>query len=159
LEEQQVKLDNLNQMKNKIFSVLGHDLRSPLSSILTYIQLLELAEGQDEETLEILGHLKTDTHITLKTLENILTWARLQMEDKTSIHEKIDISSLFEEIAQLNLLQAQDKHISLVLEPDKGKFLMGDIHQIRSAVTNLVTNALKFSPENGEIKISFSKKE
>lgn len=147
LEEQEEKLKGLNQMKDKIFSVLGHDMRAPLGSILTLIQLLEYDDIPADKKAEFLLRLRKETESTLSTLENILAWSRLQLQEKLSTKSTIDIEQLFAELEILYTSQASQKNVSLHFQAAKNSYLQGDINQIRSVITNLITNAIKFSNE------------
>ncbi len=153
LREQQAKLDEMNQMKNKIFSVLGHDLRSPLTSILGFIHILEFSQSENPELSDVVKHLKTDTEMTLKTLENILAWSRLQMNEKGSERSLLDIPAFMLEQQSLFQSSARLKKIELLFKYPENVQLYADEHQLRSMVSNLIANALKFSHSNSTVYV------
>ncbi|CAN5349120.1 hypothetical protein BH23BAC1_BH23BAC1_08530 [soil metagenome] len=156
LEQQEKKLEEVNQMKDKIFSVLGHDLRSPLNSILVFIQMLERNDLSPDQKIKYLDQLKNETGHTLKTLENILAWSRLQSNDKIVSRKEINIELLFSDISNLYQPLAAHKSIKLWFRHNSSRKLIGDQNQIQSVVANLVSNAIKFSPPNETIIVEFS---
>ncbi len=153
LKEQQAQLDEMNQMKNRILSVLGHDLRSPLTSILGFIHILQLSEIKDPDLNEVVKHLKTDTEMTLKTLENILAWSRLQMQEKSLHQTVIELVPFIEELMALFESSARLKQIELQVECPTDAKIFADEHQLTSIISNLITNALKFSRPQSKIEI------
>ncbi|MGB0177042.1 MAG: sensor histidine kinase, partial [Owenweeksia sp.] len=153
LQEQQQQLDEMNQLKNRILSVLGHDLRSPLTSILGFIHILELSDIKNSDLDDVIKHLKTDTEMTLKTLENILAWSRLQMNEKSSHQTLIELAPFMQEHLALFKSSAHLKNIKLKLSCPSEARLYADEYQLRSIVSNLITNALKFSRQHSKVEI------
>ena len=150
--DQKEKLENLNAIKNKILSVMGHDLRSPLSSIYSVLGMIENDELTREEMLGIVSQLKLDTHMTLGTLENILQWARLQDNSEYVQKDLHAAEFLCDPIVNSLKSYAQTKNVSINFER-RAKQLWADQNQFSSVLRNITTNALKFSPENGEVKV------
>ena len=153
MKEQQEQLDQMNQMKNKIFSVLGHDLRSPLTSILGFINILETSENNNPELDEVVEHLKSDTEMTLKTLENILAWSRLLMDEKSSHPTLIELYPFLSEQVAIFRSPARLKGIEIELLCAKEALMYADERQLRSIISNLMANALKFSKRGTTIRV------
>lgn len=159
LSQQQIKLGQLNNMKDKIFSVLGHDLRSPLASILTYLDILEASKETEDEDKEMLEYLGNDIKNALKTLENVLSWSRQQMGEKGNERHPIDVVSLLKEVEDFYYPRARAKGIKLNISVNSSETFIADVNQIRSIVNNLISNAIKFSSENDIIDVTFRQKD
>lgn len=148
-------LYNLNSLKDKMFSVIGHDLRSPLGSVKMTLEYL--SETVTETTGE---ELKTTVDLLLKTtdevfslLENLLGWAKSQSGNIALSMEPIDLVDLVYKIYLLNKGNLKYKNINFKMEIAPGAVIFADLNTITSVFRNLLSNAIKFTPEGGEITI------
>jgi len=154
LKDERNKFVQLNEDKNKFFSIISHDLRSPFNILIGYFVLLLRNENPQIE-VERSDIQKIYLHIrrTFNLLNNLLSWSNTQMnryifEPKQYSLEEImfDNQSLFQEIAF-------EKNITLEYFVDNKKMIFCDKDMITSVIRNLIFNAIKFTQPNGTIQI------
>ncbi len=154
LKQREEELAITNEFKNNILSVLGHDLRSPLASISALLGSIS-AEGITRAELEdLFSHLKRENDVSLETLQEILVWSRLQMDESGQQLRSLDPGSLLQSVTMIYEPHLRAKNLSLKVEIEEGQKLWGDKNQLRSIVGNLLSNAIKFSPAGASITIS-----
>ena len=150
------KLQELNATKDRFFSIIAHDLRSPFNTMLGFGEMLK--EEVDNENTE---HLKEYTHYlysgilkTYNLLNELLDWANLQRRKVAFEPQTIDAERCVDEIFQILELSALNKNLNLVkLIPEKTE-LTADRNMFCTIVRNLLNNAVKFTPEGGTITFS-----
>ncbi|MBN1113139.1 MAG: tetratricopeptide repeat-containing sensor histidine kinase [Bacteroidales bacterium] len=151
-------IDNLelsNATKDKFFSIIAHDLKNPFGSILGVTELLtsDRIAIPDEKRQEILLELNKSAKITYRLLENLLTWARSQKGEIIINPELIHFHSLVtESIETLNNLASQ-KSINIINNVSEELGVKADKNTLKIVINNIVSNAIKFTPVNGEIVI------
>lgn len=150
-EQRFTSLEEINETKNKLFSIVAHDLKAPLSSIENYLSLLNHVEMDAEEKAFIEKSLLVSTKQTSEMLQNILSWAKDQMDGTavklmpTPIHD-----ALYKTIAlQENL--AKEKQIKLVYTPQPQLIALADPDLLQLIIRNLLNNAVKFCHKGGTI--------
>lgn len=159
VKEREAELERQVLLKDKIFSVLGHDLRTPLANIAGLIDSMTQIDLSAEELDFMLKHLKGETNASLKTLENILQWARLQLNDKSLNIKELDEDEIIIEIIKNFESNTFAKDIKVKYTNETKSLLKADENQFRSIVNNLIGNAIKFSPIKGEVSIEFKEEE
>lgn len=143
-----------NNVKDKLFSILGHDLKAPLASILNLLVLINRGWLSDEEKALMLGKLELQCNATLETLNLILRWGQMQLkgvminQSDVSPEKKIkrNVLLLKEMAAQKSITIEQD------IEPDLRVFC--DADHLDFLVRNIMSNAIKFTPVGGTIRIA-----
>lgn len=156
VKKQELRLEVANNLKDKIFSVLGHDLRSPLINIIGLIDSISQIEFSRDEWEYLLNHLKGETNTTLKNLQNILQWAQLQINDKSIYIIQLDENEVITEVIKSYESNASTKSIKISYTNTNNSIFHADENQFRSIAANLIANALKYSPVYGEVKVNFS---
>ena len=157
LKETKAKVVALNISKDRLLTVIAHDLRSPFNVILGYSNLLienATANRNLEETLKYSTILHTKAKESLVMLDNILEWGNTQNEYVNFKIEKIRINVLIEEMIQILHPSASIKKISLVFNASDPIAILADRNMLKSIFVNLISNAIKFTNSNGEIQIS-----
>jgi PAS domain S-box-containing protein len=150
-------LNTLNDQKNKLLSVIAHDLRNPISGCVALLEVVFMdIEGSSKEELvdymEMMQKGVLDAH---ELLEDLLEWARIQFHSVDFIPSLIaDIGSDVRHTMNKLIPIAEAKQIKLRQDIDDGLAIMADKHMLASLIRNLVTNAVKFSNKGGEILIS-----
>ncbi len=153
LEQQTIQLAELDSLKNKLFSVISHDLKTPMYALRNLFQNVQEHDLPAEEIKILLPDVVNELNYTTGLMENLLHWAKSQMQS-TGVHpEKLDISGLINEVSQLLRIQAQAKQIRLDCKQDSPRYVFADKDMINLVLRNLLSNAIKFTPENGEIRI------
>lgn len=148
------ELEKLAVLNNKIFSVISHDLRSPIVSIKDSIDFLR-QEGLDEETKQEALILSEElTEATLNLLDNLLGWAKNQKKRVDPKKTEIKILDEIKQIEYLYKASLSKKEISLTIDCNEGVIALADNELINIALRNLVSNAIKFTPRGGSIHIS-----
>ncbi len=155
-KEREEELKKVVALKDKIFSVLGHDLRTPLANVSSLIDSMSQIDLSPVEMEFMLKHLKGETSASLKTLENILQWARLQMNDKSIKISELDEDGIIIEIIKNFESHTETKDIAIGYTNSSKSILLADENQFRSIANNLIANAIKFSPLKGAVEVNFS---
>lgn len=153
------ELNEINATKDKFFSIISHDLRSPLSSILNLSELLtDEAYSFTSEELNSFGQSINQTaKSTYRLLENLLEWSRLQRGIIPFKPKLINIADFFNSCDHSIIEKAKNKHIKLEMLFTEGLTVFADENMLRSIMRNLISNAIKFTNPNGEVTIEISK--
>jgi len=156
IELQARELSQANALKDKMFSVISHDLRSPVSSIKLALDFISkgLVKPTDELFNETIEGLVKTTDEAYILLENLLGWAKSQSNILTVYPESLDLKSLASSIAGLLKLTSENKKISIENNIPERITVFADMQMIQSVLRNLLSNALKFTPENGSIEMN-----
>lgn len=148
------ELKHLNEMKNKLFSIIGHDLRAPIARIPLIIDILEDETTTDEERKMLLDNMKEHTKISVETLDNLLLWGQTLVRgvrlNKTTFNPKKYISGDIE----LKKMAAAEKNITLVDNTPGDIIVQGDATHFNFIIRNLVANALKYTNYNGRVEVN-----
>jgi len=153
LQDQKEALENLNEVKDKLFAVISHDLRSPLGSIISSMELLESGVLNQEDQNVLIGELHLSASATLETLDNLLVWGAGQFQKENLHREAVDVKLLADKINRLLVGVASHKNIELVQKVDELCIARFDKNQLEFIMRNLVANAIKFSKEGEKIEI------
>ncbi|WP_090780919.1 sensor histidine kinase KdpD [Pedobacter sp. ok626] len=151
-----IALENSNQTKNKLFSIVAHDLNSPLSSIESHLSLLNEIDISGEEKMEIEKQLLSSTRQTSEMLQNILSWAKDQMDEIKVNLSSISIYETLKHTVSLQKSIAQEKDINLIFLADENLKVIADPDMLQLIVRNLLNNAIKFSLPGGTVILSTS---
>jgi two-component system sensor histidine kinase/response regulator len=156
IELQARELSQANALKDKMFSVISHDLRSPVSSIKLALDFISkgLVKPTDELFNETIKGLVKTTDEAYILLENLLGWAKSQSNILNVYPESLDLKPLASSIAGLLKLTSENKKISIENNIPEGITVFADMQMIQSVLRNLLSNALKFTPENGSIEMN-----
>ncbi|AIZ40185.1 PAS domain-containing sensor histidine kinase [Cellulophaga baltica] len=155
------ELRELNITKDKLFSIIGHDLRSPFNNILTLSNLMEdaIEEGEVSLLAEYVGLIKTTSTSTLSLLENLLTWSKSQKDKANLQKDKLNIKDLLEEVQEFIQHMATTKNI-IIKEPFLDTVeVFSDEKMLKTILRNLLSNAVKFTKSGGSIHVSVTKNE
>ena len=156
IEKQSSELEEVNRLKDKFFSIISHDLRSPINSLHSMMDLLESEHLSQKELTGLLPRIKRRISHAKSLLDNLLEWALLQMNKINVKKEIIVLRDLVEQNIGM-LKDFNDKSIEIKNEIDISYKVMADPNMIDLIFRNLISNALKFSNEGGEIKIEAEK--
>lgn len=161
LAEQTRQLAELNASKDKFFSILAHDLKSPFANIIGFSELLksghnEYSSEKLERYIEFIHNSATHTFILL---ENLLDWARMHQGKLSYSPEKIRLFETVKDVCTLMSEDASKKGIRLTYSIDENIFVYADTNMLKTVIRNLVSNALKFTNTSGTVKISVKRKD
>jgi len=150
------KLANLNATKDKIFSIIAHDLRGPMGGIIQLGEMLsgklgKLSNIEKEETIKIITQTAKSTH---NVLSNLLQWAKSESGLLDIDKKSISINELVFETEQLLKENIINKSLHFKNSTNKNSFVFADFNMAFTIIRNLVANAIKFTPEGGTIEIT-----
>jgi signal transduction histidine kinase len=158
LVEKTTLLEELNTTKDKFFSIIAHDLRSPFTGILGLLDLLieNLHEQSRDKTDIYLRCIKSSAQNTLDLLENLLDWAKSQTGQMDYRPEIMDIQEVVLSVVKVLSSAAKIKNISIVIHHSdtNDSEVIADTRLITTVLRNLISNAIKFTPLNGKVEIS-----
>lgn len=156
IEEQRKELEKVNQTKDKLFSVISHDLKSPFHGLMYMMK--EFYENHEKynkaEQLDIFKHLIDDSKYTYAMIENLLMWSQTQLGSKEIKYQTVHLSELINKSIGSYNTAARAKHISLTHSISPALQLYSDPQSIQIIFSNLINNAVKFTPIDGHISIS-----
>ena len=154
IAEKNLKLEQANRIKDKFFSIIGHDLRSPLSSLKGLLGMLVRHEISDQEFKSFAPKLNQLVMSTNETLENLLHWSHSQMEGWKQSPAAHELHPLVSKSTGLFTDAARAKKIDLVNSIDEKAIVFVDANQMELILRNLIHNAIKFTNEGGVVTIS-----
>jgi signal transduction histidine kinase len=153
--KQNEALSELNNTKDKFFSIIGHDLKGPLNSLTAFSQLLinHTASLTEEEIRTVARDLDKSLKNLYELLENLLGWARSQTGRLEFVAENFRISEVIKESVRLLSKAAVNKQIKIEMMVDDAIEVHADLNSIKTVLRNLLSNAIKFTPGGGVISI------
>ena len=151
-------LQSINAEKDKLFSIIGHDLKGPMSAFVQLTQILteDIDSMTSDEIKDIMLSMKTDASNLYRLLENLLEWSRLKRGALEFKPEKLNLKKIFKTSIDVNALSARSKNIEIFISAAEDIEATADAHMLETILRNLVSNAVKFTPEKGRIVISAS---
>ena len=156
LQEKNTQLHASNASKDKFFSIISHDLRSPLSTLLGFAQLLseQIRTAPIDLVAEYACKILNSAERLNALLENLLSWSRLQRGVMEHCPEEISLYELIEDNLALFASKAESKHIRLSSSVGEEVRVYADYQMVNTVARNLLSNALKFSRSGDSIQIS-----
>jgi signal transduction histidine kinase len=154
MKRSEQELRKTNKMKDKFFSIISHDLRSPFQGLIGMANILVededlTAEERKEFTLKLYESLKTQFHF----IDDLLTWNRIQRGAIEFIPSADDLTTVLRETLELLANSIENKKLTVVLDTPDNVTLNFDRNMVATIIRNLITNAVKFTPHGGTIKI------
>jgi two-component system, sensor histidine kinase and response regulator len=159
VEERTLQLKDLNATKDKFFSIIAHDLKNPFNTLMGFTELLldNLDDYTTDKLREFIGILHETSKQSYALLENLLEWSRSQTGTIQLNKEVLNIYDIAEENVNLLLNQAAKKRIQLGNDLNPSDKVFADANMIRTVIRNLISNAIKYTLENGRVTISSEK--
>lgn len=153
------ELEDSNATKDKLFSIIGHDLRSPFNTICGFSEILLLKEPEKEKRHIFYEKINYASHQLVNLVDSLLIWSRSQM-GKISFHQSnFNIKEILLESLEMNKMMAEKKSISLSADITENNNLQvnADKDMIKIILQNLIGNAIKYTLENGKISMGYRK--
>jgi signal transduction histidine kinase len=149
----------LNAEKDQFITILAHDLKSPFSGILGLLQLLSenITKNTTEKNLDLINNIQQSAKNTLILLEGLINWTKSQIGNLPFEPKVYDIKEVFTDIIELFQPLAELKNISVNKHINEKTIVFADINMLKTILRNLISNAIKFTDENGRIDISAEK--
>ena len=153
LKLQKGELTELNSLKNKLFSVISHDLKSPMYAMRTLFQNMHTYNLPAKEIKMMVPDVLNDLNYTIGLMENLLQWSKSQMQNDAVRAQELDLSRLIDEVIKLLHLQAEAKKVCIENSVQESIHVYADKDMINLVLRNLISNAIKFTPEKGRIAV------
>ncbi len=153
MQENEKELKHINKTKDKLFSIIAHDIKNPFNVILGFANLLN-SNYEEYNKVEIKGFISkilSATESVYKLLDDLLIWAKSQMGQLKVIPDRISLKSVISEIYDHFHVIANQKNIRLINDLSDELLILADYEMIRFIFRNLIHNGIKFTPENGQI--------
>ncbi len=154
LQLQTDQLTDLNSLKNKLFSVIAHDLKGPLYAQRNLMKAIHQSDMPGDEVKSLVPEILTDMNYTINLMDNLLHWAKCQMQSDPIRPAAVDLSDLIGSVLRVLKLQADAKNIYLESKIHQGTLVFADKDMINLVLRNLLSNAIKFTPEQGTVVVS-----
>ena len=161
LQQSERELKKANASKDKILSIIGHDLLGPIGTQKSILDMVidDVEDFSREEILRLLQTMKPSLDATFTMIENLLSWARIMRRSIKPNLKQNDLSHIVEKSFDLLKQQAEQKKIKLVYSGDKEVLAVFDRNLMDIVIRNLLSNAIKFSNPDSEIRVTAVKQE
>jgi len=156
IESQNATLQEDIQLKNRILSIIGHDIRSPLSFLTMGLELVIDKNLPEESRMTFIQKIIFSANNLFLLVDNLLSWGLSQNKQLKLFAEDVDLSLLIDRIVDQFLPITENKEIVLKRDIPIGTTAWCDENTVTIVIRNLLSNAVKFTPREGEISMSFS---
>ena len=156
LEQTNARLDAANRAKEKLFSVIAHDLRGPVGNLKASLDLLEAGTLGPDEFKSLVSDLAFDVDKSYACLENLLSWSAAQMSGLTAVPTNLRLREQVDTIARLSSFAIDGKSLKFENQVPQEAVVFVDREHLQAILRNLLSNAIKFTPAGGRIAISAS---
>jgi len=149
-------LDKIESLMNEIIQVsdnIAHDMRTPLSNLRLKLEAIQLQSQVDDRTYAQLGDAIAGADSIINTFNALLRISKIEAGKHSEKFKRLDLSALLDDVLELYSPLAEDKHQQLVIRTDSVIQIIGDRDLLFQAISNLLDNAIKYTPENGQIDI------
>lgn len=153
LKKQAAELGELNVLKNKMFGIISHDLKAPMYALRNLFRNVQEKKMSATELKKSVPDILNDLNYTVGLMDNLLQWAKAQMQADLIHPQEVDIEGSVQEVMLLLGLQAKSKSITIANHAQPGMYGFIDPNMNTLVLRNLLSNAIKFTPENGRIAI------
>lgn len=152
------ELGETNKLKDRLFSLIAHDLRDPMVSLKEILEMNQDGGISEEEFQYLLPLISKDVNYTVGMLENLLYWSRSQLQGETISPEKLDYSQMISKAVEDISAQAREKGIAIENTVENGEVVWADREMVQLILRNLLSNAVKFSNNGDRVVVSSSEK-
>lgn len=157
MQKRSEELEQLNEVKDKFFSIISHDLRSPINALAGLMDLMDKGAISSEELPVAVKELRTRFNHTRSLMNNLLDWTVLQMDKMHLQASNVPLKKIVDENVEL-LGSIQNKHVNMINRVPETAIGYADSNTINLVIRNLMTNAIKFTNDGGEITVAAEEK-
>lgn len=156
IRQKNAQLEESNNIKNKLFSIVSHDLRGPLISLKGILDMIDMDSITPEDLKKFTQQVGGRLHITAEFLDNLLQWSRMQIQGDKLVAkpEKFPLHQLLVSSTQVLRADSDRKKIQLTIEEIPGIEVYADVDMMQTVVRNLVSNAIKFTHPGGKVGVT-----
>ena len=155
----QEELKNINANNDRMLSILGHDLRSPVANLMTISSMAKNTDISNSEFVSLIGMVNDQSNQVLELLDNTFHWAKLNFNSIKLDEEVINFDQLLKSILAIYKSSYENKNIAISVDVSYLKNIVADVEVITIIIRNLLSNAIKFTPQNGQISIESTENE
>ncbi|MEP2669350.1 MAG: tetratricopeptide repeat-containing sensor histidine kinase [Cyclobacteriaceae bacterium] len=155
IEKQNIALNELNESKNQLLSIIGHDMRSPINNIKSILGIIKSGGLGEEDQRKVFEDLYKTINTVSGTLNNMLSWASSQLDGIQIQPSRVQLSAVVEELKEFFRQSAVDKQIEIIHHRNDEVYVWFDEDHLKTALRNLLSNAIKFTNRGGEISIQY----
>ncbi len=159
INQQKIALEKLGNVKDKIFSVVSHDMRAPVNSLISFINILEDGNMPPEKLNLYAKDLKQNLSYTSALMNNLLNWAASQMQGFKPVKENFDLSATVTEVANTLQHHWQQKNVVIKNNIAPNTLINADANMMAAILRNLLSNAIKYSYKETAIILSAEQNE
>ncbi len=156
INAQKEELEKINASKDKLLSIISHDLKGPLKSIRQILSLMSSGHVSQDEFKSLTDNLQQDVGSSVNLLDNLLNWSKSQMQGIKVTEVEIDLHQIVSENFKLFQSTLGKNNLAHMNNITEGEIVLADFDMVKLVIRNLIANAIKFTPQGGEIKV-FSK--
>jgi signal transduction histidine kinase len=153
IEDKAAELSELNALKNKLLSVISHDMKTPMYALRNLFSSMQQSGISGEEIKAIIPDVVTDLNYTTGLMENLLHWVKSQMNAAKVCPQALDMRTIAQEVVNVQQLQASSKQIAIGCSIPEQSLVYADKDMVKLILRNLLSNAIKFTPDRGKISI------
>ena len=162
IQEKNIELQRTLQGRDKLYSVIAHDLRSPMSTIKITLNMLTMmlpAEMIGAENAELLKQTNEQTEEIFSLLDNLLKWTKSQTGRLNVVYQNFDVNDIIPGVIDIFQMVAQNKDITLAYDQPRNIIVHADQDMLKTVLRNFLSNAIKFSQKDSSIEILVSETE
>lgn len=153
---QKEELEQLNRSKDKLFAIIAHDLRSPMSSMQGVLHLIKDHVLSQKDMSKLIQELEVSVQQNVDVMEDLLAWAKEQLSGVKMEKIPVNVQSVVGEVISSQSFLAAKKGISVSIEVPESKEVLADPNALQLVIRNLISNSIKYTKEGDEIKVSLS---
>lgn len=154
LAHRQQELQDANMVKDRLFSIIGHDLKGPIGSIPVLLDIYRSKDTGEEERKFILDSLEENAKASIDTLDKLLNWGKLQIKGDGIYQTKCNATEIVNSKMRLFKATADNKQIILVNNVPADAHVLADENQFKFILRNLLSNAIKFTNPGGKVEVN-----
>jgi signal transduction histidine kinase len=154
LQQKNIELTELNNVKVKLFSVISHDLRTSIYALKNIMGAFSKGSFSKEEMMSSLPGVNNEVDKSADLMENLLIWARNQLHESNIIFQHLELSRIVENTFKLFSKKAAEKGIELINNIPPDATVYADADMMKAILRNLTGNAIKFTNPGGYIEVS-----
>lgn len=158
ISTQHRELEQVSMVKDRLLSVVGHDLRSPVNMLISFTQLLKMGDIEPDRMKLYMDQLESTLDHTSSLMENLLEWAASQMQGYKPVINHENIQPIAAEVVQFLAARAHEKNIALQNNIDVSCMAYCDKDMLSLIIRNLLSNSIKFTSTGGKVAISAEEK-
>jgi signal transduction histidine kinase len=156
ISRKNIELENLNVTKDKFFSIIAHDLRSPFNSLLglTEMMVQDLPDLSLDGITQMVEIIHKSTTNLYRLLENLLQWSQIQSGTIPFYPEPVQLRRIVDESVEITREAAHIKDIEISTQVPGQLMVFADINMLQTIIRNLISNAVKFTPKGGKVQVA-----